>query len=79
MIYRHRNITKDQFRQYQKRYSPYGTVASIYLWAVSAGAIPGLTDPAETVKKGSWKKCANHSRIMPENINAGRRALWLLI
>lgn len=55
MIYRHRNITKDQFRQYQKRYSPYGTVASIYLWAVSAGAIPGLTDPAETVKKAVGK------------------------
>ena len=55
MIYRHRNITKDQFRRYQKRYSPYGTVASIYLWAVSAGAIPGLTDPAETVKKAVGK------------------------
>ena len=54
MIYR-RNITKDQFRRYQKRYSPYGTVASIYLWAVSAGAIPGLTDSAETVKKAVGK------------------------
>ena len=51
MIYRHRNITKDLFCRYQKRYSPYGTVASIYIWAVSAGAVPGLTDPAEAVKK----------------------------
>ena len=30
---------------------PYGTVASIYIWAVSAGAVPGLTNPAEAVKK----------------------------
>ncbi|NME29402.1 hypothetical protein ACG98G_01035 [Megasphaera hexanoica] len=42
MIYRHRNITKDLFCRYQKRYSPYGTVASIYIWAVSAGPFPGL-------------------------------------
>ena len=42
-------IDKEKFRKYCKRYSPYGTVASFYLWAVSGGAIPELTDPA--VKK----------------------------
>lgn len=49
MLYRHRNIDKEKFRKYCKRYSPYGTVASFYLWAVSGGAIPELTDPS--VKK----------------------------
>ena len=50
MIYRHRNITKDLFCRYQKRDSPYGTVASIYLGRFCR-AVPGLTDPAEAVKK----------------------------
>ena len=35
-----------KFERYKKRYSPYGTVASLYLWAIAGGAIPGLTDPA---------------------------------
>lgn len=34
-----------------KRYSPYGTVASLYLWAIAGGAIPELTDPAPARKK----------------------------
>jgi DNA-3-methyladenine glycosylase II len=28
-------ITKEQFEQYKKQYSPYGSVASIYLWKLS--------------------------------------------
>lgn len=28
-------LTKDQFERYRKRYSPYGSVASLYLWALS--------------------------------------------
>ena len=46
MFYRHRVIDRAKFKRYQKRYSPYGTVASLYLWAIAGGAIPGLTDPA---------------------------------
>lgn len=54
MLYRHRTLTKQQFARYAKRYAPYGTVASFYLWAVSAGVLPELTDPApKTKKKGS--------------------------
>lgn len=29
------DITKQEFDTYKKRYSPYGTVASIYLWELS--------------------------------------------
>ena len=47
MIYRHKEITKDLFERYRKRYSPYGSVASLYLWEAAAGRVPGLTDPAE--------------------------------
>lgn len=46
MLYRHRKIDAVTFRRYRKRYSPYGSVASLYLWAIAGGAIPGLTDPA---------------------------------
>ena len=51
MLYRHREIDRKKFDRYRKRYSPYGSVASLYLWAVSAGALPELTDPAPKKKK----------------------------
>ena len=49
MIYRHKKITKPLFEKYRRRLSPYASVAALYFWAVSGGAIPELTDPA--VKK----------------------------
>ncbi len=47
MLYRHKDIPKERFEKYRKRYSPYGTVASVYLWAIAAGAIPDLDDPKD--------------------------------
>lgn len=52
MLYRHRKIDRTKFERYCKRYSPYGTVASLYLWAIAGGAIPELTDPASKKQKG---------------------------
>lgn len=46
MLYRHRQIDRTKFERYQKRYALYGTVASLYLWAIAGGAVPELTDPA---------------------------------
>ena len=46
MLYRHRQIDKARFARYRRRYSPYGSVASFYLWAIAGGAIPELSDPA---------------------------------
>ena len=40
------------FKKYKKRYSPYATVASLYLWAISHGACDGLVDNAPVKKKG---------------------------
>jgi len=34
-LYGHKMITKEQFARYKKRYSPYGSVASLYLWRLS--------------------------------------------
>jgi DNA-3-methyladenine glycosylase II len=44
MVYRHREIDKTKFNQYWKRYTPYASVASLYLWAVAGGAIDGMKD-----------------------------------
>ena len=42
MLYHHRKITRELFNKYKKRYSPYGSTAAIYLWAISGGAIEGM-------------------------------------
>jgi DNA-3-methyladenine glycosylase II len=44
MLYRHRKIDKVTFNKYWKRYSPYASVASLYLWAIAGGAIEELKD-----------------------------------
>ena len=46
MVYRHRRIDRPLFERYRRRFHPYGSVVSLYLWAVSGGASPELTDPA---------------------------------
>ncbi len=53
MLYHHRNIDRKRFAKYARRYSPHGTVASLYLWAVAGGAIPEMRDyaPEKTGKK----------------------------
>ena len=57
MLYRHRNITSALFAKYKRRYSPYATVASLYLWAIAGGACPALTDSAQ--KRGKNKAVLN--------------------
>ena len=39
LLYRHREITKPLFEKYRRRYSPHGSVASLYLWAIAGGAL----------------------------------------
>ena len=35
ILYGHKKMTKERFLRYAKRYSPYGSVASLYLWELS--------------------------------------------
>ncbi len=42
-LYGLETLTKTEFESYRKRYTPYGTVASLYLWALSAEA-PSTVD-----------------------------------
>ena len=51
MLYHHKNVDKALFEKYRKRYSPYASVAGLYLWAIAAGAIPELKDYALPKKK----------------------------
>ncbi|WP_253290925.1 DNA-3-methyladenine glycosylase [Pseudoflavonifractor sp. MSJ-37] len=56
MVYRHRSIDRARFERYRRRWSPYGSTASLYLWAAAGGAVPGLTDPALRAKRSMPKK-----------------------
>lgn len=51
MVYHHRRIDRKLFEKYRRRFSPYCSVASLYLWAVSGGAIPGMRDYAPKTRK----------------------------
>ena len=44
MVYHHRKIDRKLFEKYRRRFSPYCSVASLYLWAVAGGAIPEMKD-----------------------------------
>lgn len=44
MLYHHREIDQKLFDKYYRRYSPYATVASLYLWEIAGGAIPEMRD-----------------------------------
>lgn len=51
MVYHHRKITKELFEKYRRRFSPYCSVVSLYLWDISLGAIPKRKDHAPKTKK----------------------------
>lgn len=62
MLYHHRAITRELFAKYQKRYSPYGSTAALYLWAIAGGAIPEFKDYAPA------KKVAKTKRAMAKSV-----------
>lgn len=55
MVYHHRKIDRKLFEKYRRRFSPCGSVASLYLWAVAGGAIEGMRDYAPKKKIDSRK------------------------
>ncbi len=65
MVYRHRTIDRERFERYRRRLSPCGSVAALYFWTVAAGAVEGLTDPAET--KGRIARKAADAIGAPRN------------
>ena len=55
MVYHHRVITPELFARYKRRYSPYATTASLYLWAIAGGALPDMRDYAPKKPKPKAK------------------------
>lgn len=53
MVYHHRKIDRTLFEKYRRRFHPYCSVASLYLWAVSGGAIPEMKDYKPKNEKSS--------------------------
>lgn len=51
MVYHHRSIDRKRFETYRRRFSPYCSVASLYLWAIAGGAVEGMRDYAPARKK----------------------------
>ena len=59
MVYHHRKVTRPMFERYRRRYSPYGSVASLYLWAISHMDVPGYDHdwaPMTEAQKRAAKK-----------------------
>jgi len=54
MMYNIENLTKERFEEFRKLFTPYCTIASLYIWEVGEGHIKGFTDPRP--KKKSSKK-----------------------
>jgi DNA-3-methyladenine glycosylase II len=46
MLYHHKKIDRPLFEKYRRRYSPHGSVVSLYLCAIAGGAIDGMKDSA---------------------------------
>lgn len=45
MVHHHHcRITPELLAKYRRRYTTYGSVASLYLWEVAGGAMPGMKD-----------------------------------
>jgi DNA-3-methyladenine glycosylase II len=47
-LYGHEHLDKAQFDIYRKRYTPYASVAGLYVWAVAGGAVEGMKEDDTT-------------------------------
>lgn len=55
MIFHHRKITRELFEKYRRRFSPYCSVASLYIWAVAGGNYDGYKDYTPLSRKQNGK------------------------
>ena len=55
MVYHHRSIDRQRFEKYRRRFHPYCSVASLYLWAVAGGVIPEMRDYKPKSEKASQR------------------------
>lgn len=67
MLGHHRKIDRKLFEKYRRRFSPYCSVASLYLWAIAGGAIPEMHDYAPKKKSAgsSFKARRGPDPLLP--------------
>ena len=63
MVYHHRNITNQLFQNSKRRYAPYGSIASLYLWEVSVGILPDLKDYAPLTEAEKKKRLKQRQEL----------------
>lgn len=56
MVYHHRKIDRNLFEKYRRRFHPYCSVASLYLWAVAGGELSDMKDYAPKKSRKNSKK-----------------------
>lgn len=68
MVYHHRSLDRQRFERYRRRFSPYCSVASLYLWSVAGGAIPGMHDykPKALTEKNPGSSIKKEPSILPD-------------
>jgi len=69
MVYRHRKITRELFEKYRRRFSPYASIASLYLWEISVGAC-GLKDCAPMTEAQKRIKRKKNTRQKKDDKNS---------
>ena len=78
MLHRHKALTRELFAKYKKRYSPYATVASLYLWELASGKYENYTDPAPqkkllSIKTVPAKNAASSTKKATQKIAAPKK------
>lgn len=64
ILYKHDKIDKKLFEKYRKKFSPYGSVASFYLWAVANGKIASLTNKSTKPQIYYWHYTSTLGQII---------------
>ncbi len=73
MVYHHREIDRDLFEKYRRRFCPYCSVASLYLWAVSGGAIPEMKITSKKANRSVQYGLYDRIRVPARPHHAGLR------
>lgn len=55
MMYKHKQITPKLFEKYQKRFSPYNSLASLYIWEIASGKFENFKSAFYNTKFGKIK------------------------
>ncbi|MFR3216454.1 MAG: DNA-3-methyladenine glycosylase family protein [Dysgonomonas mossii] len=72
MVYRHRKITRELFEKYRRRFSPYASIASLYLWEISVGTCElkdcaPMTEAQKKIKRRQNARNKKSNNINPKN------------